>query len=469
MLTTLILIVIWGLGFAAAVDVVMHGRSAQGTTAWVLALLLIPPLALPFYPILGERRFRGYVRARRSGRRPLDAHARALQKALEPFATNRIRPELRSLARLAQFPFTIGNSLRLLIDGEATYRVLFEEIDRASSYILIQFYIFRDDESGRLLSEKLLAARARGVRVFFMFDEVGCLELPRAYLDTLEAAGCSVSGFRTIPMKRKFLRINFRNHRKVVVVDGRSAMFGGLNIGDEYLGRDAAIGAWRDTHALVRGPAVQCLQMVFVEDWYWAQRSMPEGLEWSPATNEDGDVPVLIFPSSPADEFESGALLFGQLVEMAQSRLWIASPYFVPDEFIVSSLQLAALRGVDVRILVPARADSRLIPLAARSFFAELQAAGVRIFRFNRGFMHQKVVLSDDVAAVGTTNADNRSMRINFELMGLAADPEFAASISEMLRRDQDASEEVAAGYWQGLTAWERLKSRAARLLGPVL
>lgn len=447
----------------------MNGRTAQGVTAWALALLFIPYVAVPLYMVLGERRFLGYIRARRKGLRMLDKSLQDCLKAIAPFAITDQEPGIRGLVRIGKLPLTRGNRVKLLIDGDAMFEELFAQIDAAQRYILLEFYIYRDDDTGRELQRRLLAARERGVEVYFMYDEFGCLSLPNEYIDTLSRAGCRCTGFRTQSRRRRrFLRLNFRNHRKISVVDGRLGLVGGINIGDEYRGRDEVIGPWRDSHAVLEGPSVQCLQMVFLEDWYWAQRNVPDRIEWRPEESEQ-DHKVLIYPSGPADELETGALLFGQLIDNARERLWIATPYFVPDEFVLNSLHLAALRGVDVRVLTPKKGDSFLTTLAGRSYFREMMDSGVQVWVYSAGFLHQKVVVSDSTAAIGTANLDNRSMRINFEVTAVIPDAGFAADAVSMLERDFSRAARVTKEQLARDKFPVRFARRLARAVSPIL
>ena len=466
---TAILIAAQVLGVWGAVDVVMKGRTAQGTTAWALALLLLPVVAMPLYLVFGERRFAGYMRSRRHGLRQVDAAAEVLFKGLGPFVST--PPDHRgacdALGRLARIPFTRSNRLDLLVDGEETIGAILGAIDRARDYVLVQFYIIRDDEVGGRLERALVAARGRGVRVMLLYDEIGSYALPRAYLGRLTAAGCVCSGFRTKRRRQKPFRLNFRNHRKIVVVDGRIGFVGGHNIGIEYLGRDPTIGAWRDTHVAVRGPAVQCLQMVFLEDWYWANRDSP-ALTWNPEPCEGHDQHVLIVPSGPADLVETASLMFTQIAGTACKRLWLATPYFVPDEQLLGALQLAALRGVDVRLILPAMCDHRMVHFSMMSFCDELLCLGVRIFRYSEGFMHQKVVLSDDTAVISTANLDNRSFRINFEISAVVRDRGFAESVAGMLAADLLRSREVPRDGFAKLPWHTRVISRLCKLFSPV-
>jgi len=252
-----------------------------------------------------------------------------------------------------------------------------------------------------------------------------------------------------------------------VVVDGKTAFLGGLNVGDEYLGRDVRYGAWRDTHLQLRGPVVQAVQMVFLEDWFWATERVPE-LHWN-TYPETADQVAAVIPTGPADPADSWQLVVAEAANSSRQRLWIASPYFVPDEGVLTALQAAAIRGVDVRILLPERADHLLVWLSAFSYYEQSIPYGIRLFCYQRGFLHQKVMLSDDrLAAVGTANLDNRSFRLNFEITAFSPDPGFVDEVEHMLSVDFTHSREVAVEDFTGRSFLFRAACRAARLFAPI-
>ena len=455
-------------GVVLAADAVMRNRTPQGTIAWAIALLLMPAIAIPFYLTFGSRRFDGYVRAIRRGQRELHALWRRAREAVEPHAVHGSQSSEGlgpALEHLATLPATAGNAVDLLVDGAATFEAMLAGIGRARHYVLSQFYIVNDDGIGRRYRQALLDAQARGVQVFFLYDEIGCAGLADAYLQPLEDAGCHVSGFKTTKGGNRF-QINFRNHRKTVVVDGREAFVGGINVGDEYLGLDPDVGAWRDTHIRVEGPSVLGVQLAWCEDWKWATGTVPE-LAWEPVAPAHGSNRVIVMPSSPADPFETCTLMFLHMVCAAKRRLWIATPYFVPDEGIIAALQLAAKRGVDVRVMIPERTDNWLVKLSAYSFYPDIIPAGVKVYRYNTAFLHHKVVLSDDTAAVGTANFDNRSFRINFEITVLAEGP-VHAEVEAMMGRDFERCHGTSVAEFERRPWWFRVSARVARLMAPI-
>ena len=341
---------------------------------------------------------------------------------------------------------------------------------RAESYALVQFYIVRDDGLGRRLKDAMVDCARRGVDVYFLYDEIGSKDLPKSYTDDLESAGVHHSIFNSTQGGRHRFQLNFRNHRKSVIIDGAESWIGGHNVGDEYLGLDAAVGPWRDTHVHVRGPAAQLAQLVFLADWYWAKRTLPEW-SWEPRPAPSGaDVKAVVVPISPVGELEQAQLFFVHALNAARKRIWIATPYFVPDPAIMAALRLAALRGVDVRVIVPANPDHPAVWPAARWFMEQLDGVGMRFYRYRPGFMHQKVFLIDDeVATVGSTNFDNRSFRLQFEINVLFVDEPFAAEVEKMLLADLERSEPYDPSSLREAPFLERLGVALARLVAPVL
>ena len=465
------LLIVQVMGLATAVHAVMSVRTAQGAIAWSIALVSFPLVALPLYWVFGRNRFLGYVQARR-GRAPDFAD---IMIALRSEAANArhaiadLGPEDAVFERLAAMPFTRGNDIALLIDGAATFDAMFQAIAAARSYVLVQFYTVEDDALGMELQRRLIASAQAGVRVCLLYDEIGSLGLSSRYLDTLRQAGVSVAAFEAMRGMPSRFQINFRNHRKILIVDGHTAFIGGHNVGDDYMGRNPRIGHWRDTHVRITGPAAIEAQLVFAEDWNWATGAVP-ALNWQPAESEDADKVVLVLPHGPSDDIESCGLFFTEAINSARRRLWLATPYFVPDGRIMGALQLAALRGVDVRIMLPAKPDMMLVHLAAFEFIGPAAQVGIRFYRYEAGFMHHKVLLVDDsMAAVGTANLDNRSFRLNFEVTALVRDAGFARTVEAMLERDFADCRLQTREDLAGRPAWLRVASRVANLLSPIL
>ena len=460
---------------AAAIEAIIRARTPQGAIAWSLFLVMIPVVALPAYLFLGDRKFSGYVDARRSGDAPLQRLAREIIERLPAALRAQFGADESAhgvLTRLARLPFFGGNRSRLLINGEATFDAIFDAIEQAGEYVLVQFYIVRNDTLGRQLRDRLIEASGRGVRIYFLYDRIGSNSLNDSYLQPLRQAGAEIVVFRGSSRRGGHLfRVNFRNHRKIVVVDGHTAFVGGHNVGDEYVGNspNPSMRPWRDTHVEVRGPAVLGVQLAFVEDWYWMTGQIP-AIRTEPDSAEGADQRILVLPSGPADVLDTCGLLFTELIHSARRRLWIVSPYFVPDDAVVSALQLAALRGVDVRIMLPERADKLLVYLAKFSYLEETLPLGIRFFSYREGFLHQKVILVDEViTGIGTANLDNRSFRLNFEITLLFVDRQCVADVETMLEADFSQCREMSLDEIQQRGFWFRLATRIARLFSPVL
>jgi cardiolipin synthase len=456
------------LGILSAVLALMSSRTSQGAIAWIISLIAIPYLAVPAYWIFGRPRFYGYVSARGERDSVLRRVLARYRVLVEPYLADAGDADVRAVEKLAQMPLTSGNRAQLLIDGEATFESLFAGIEQAEEYILIQFFIVRDDALGIELKQRLQRAADRGVRVYFLYDEIGCHNLKEGYWRDLASAGVDVSAFRSSRGFRHRFQLNFRNHRKVLVVDGCEGWLGGFNVGVEYLGQHRRHGPWRDTHLKLSGPSVLGLQEAFWEDWHWATGEVIN-LAWRPRVTCEECQNVVIVPSGPADRQETASLLVQHSIHSAGARLWVTSPYFVPDQGVQDALRLAAMRGVDVRIMMPERPDHLLVYLSAFSFLPDMLRAGVKVYRYQPGFLHQKVMLIDDSAAsVGTVNLDNRSFRLNFEITAFVADRRFAAEVHAMLERDFANCRQITQDELARRAMWRKLVSRAAYLLSPI-
>lgn len=461
------------LGVIAALHAVFTVRTAQGAIAWAMSLLFIPYLTLIPYLIFGSRTFDAYIQARRQANQEM--HVAMADLNWRPWVEEALTASnspayagLRALPRLGRMPCLANNTLKLLVDGHATFKAIFNAIEQARDTVLVQFFIIHDDDLGRQLQSLLLKKAAEGVKVYVLYDSVGSHALPARYSQVLREGGVHIRAFATRRGWFNRFQVNFRNHRKIVVVDGIVGFVGGHNVGDEYLGGNPRLSPWRDTHVQVGGPVLACLQESFAEDWFWAARKLPPLI--LPDTYPDNGVLCQVLASGPADSQETCSLFFLDAIHAAQERVWITSPYFVPDEAIFAALRLAVLRGVDVRILIPSRPDHRIVYAASSLFAFEAVRAGVRIFRYGPGFVHQKVVLVDhDVAAIGSANLDNRSFRLNFEIMLVTIDQGFAATVEQMLVNDFEHAREITPEDSRDTHRLQQLGMRIARLISPIL
>ncbi|MFY9178207.1 MAG: cardiolipin synthase [Venatoribacter sp.] len=444
------------LGTLVAIDALWQGRTAQSSLAWILGLIVVPFITLPLYALFGSRRFRGYVRARRHGHQALDKiidHSLQQLKHVKAQAS----PLTKPLFPLFRIPPINGNRCSLLTTGQAFYDDLFTTLNQAQAFICVQFYILRSDNTGRKLATILKAKAQAGVKVYLLYDEIGSGGIQTSFLRELRQAGVQVSRFNSSRFRTRF-QLNFRNHRKLVISDGHTAFVGGYNLGDEHLSN------WRDTQVKIEGPAVLSFQVVFSEDWHWATGNIPM-LNWEAAPVQ-GAGRVMCIASGPADDTDSASLYFSHLINSAEKRCWLVSPYFVPDRNLSTAIQLAALRGVAVKILVPGESDNRLVQQAMYAYIDELRRCGVEFYTYKKGFLHQKVMLIDDkFCSIGSTNMDNRSLHINFEINALIKDDALVAEVKQMLEQDfKDAKITAINPHW-----WPVFLTKCAKLFSPVL
>ncbi len=453
-----------------ALHAILNARTSQGAIAWAFFLVTLPYLALPFYALLGRHRLKRHVETRRNVNSAIHQSTVQLTSRLQ-----NVRTQLQSreafdvtMENLSGSLFTRGNSAELLTTGPATFEALFSAIEVARDYILLEFYIVNDDEIGRELQQRLIEKQRQGIQVYFLYDSIGSYRLSRWYRNGLRAAGVRLNEFGSLHLLRNRFQVNFRNHRKILIVDGKIAFTGGYNVSNEYLGRTDKYGYWRDTHIRLSGPAVLGVQAAFVEDWYWVTGEAIT-VNWSPAIAAEDKV-MMVVPTGPADNRYTCSLFFMQMLNTARQRAWITSPYFVPNEAVLESLKLAALRGVDVRVMLPGVPDKKTVWYAAFAYIQEAQEAGVKFFRYREGFMHQKVMLvDDDLAVVGTANLDNRSFRLNFELSILVADAAFATAVEEMLSNDFHICDLVSREDGVNHPFLIRVAIAGARLFSPIL
>ncbi len=462
--------------------ILMDRRRPTTSLRWLLTLVFVPGLGLAFYLLFGTPRSRRRARRRALRRGRLDT-------LLEPGAlragfTDADRravddPRTLSMLQLARgldvSKASTGNACDILVDGLATYRSMAEAIGAARDQIHVEFYIIRPDATGRALRDAL-AARARdGLEVRVLHDAVGSASLPRQFWEPLRAAGGNAAAYNPVRFFHHFGRrdrFDFRNHRKIVVVDGVVGFTGGINVGREYLGLDPGIGRWRDTHVRIRGPGVRVLQRTFAEDWFATTGEALANVHYYPeAPRAEADSSLVqLVESSPEHRWSPIHHLHYHAITLARERIWLSSPYFVPSDVLEDALMGAALRGVDVRLLVPARSDHWLLDVASRSYRPALVEAGVRIFEYARGFLHAKTMVVDEwVGTIGSANLDMRSFFLNYELNAFVYGRKFARELAAEFAADLQDAKEATAETLSGISRPRRILQAAARMLSPLL
>ncbi|HXH74859.1 MAG TPA: cardiolipin synthase [Bacteriovoracaceae bacterium] len=448
-------IVVHLLGLYLAINALFQSRTPQGATAWFLGLVGFPYLAIPLFIAFGRRRYH---------EESPEPHCDLPYAEMVEHKTDSLK-EFEKFLNHTGSGFTGSNTIGLLVDGESIYHSMLQEIAVAREYIILQVFIFRTDETGKMFAEALKKKALEGVKIYFLYEKVLIKMSPDVIKDMLNA-GIKIGLFK--PFKRNKWHLNFRNHRKILVVDGRVGFIGGLNIGDDYVGKYPQIGPWRDTNVKICGPALIPAQRAFAKDWLSSQGYECD-VEWKIVPCM-GEANVVLFSSGPVEEKPLSLLHHIALVDLATKKLWIANPYIVPPQSLMDALAMAALRGVDVRILVPQKNDNPFIVAVDDIYYERLMGYGVRIFKFQAGFMHQKVMLIDDIlGVVGSANLDFRSMYINFEVTAASSDPAFITDLEKMLRADFSHSRELSIEEIKKSPTWKKVWQRGVNLLAPVL
>jgi cardiolipin synthase len=441
--------------------IVLQKREPAATLSWLISLAALPYLGFFIYYFFGPQRIhrqrlrRGRIRAKLPPPEGFTPSAEALE-----------------LARLAQattgLPPTTATDARLLVDGGAKYGALLVDVAGAREHVHLEYYIFYPDRTGAALRDALAERARAGVKVRLLLDAVGSGKTSRRFLQPLVDAGGEVAWFHPMRLRWFWKRpwLNLRSHRKIVVIDGRVAYTGGINITDDEDERLRA-DAYRDLHLRLEGEVVRALQLVFVEDWAYATGQPPITVAAAPA--RPGTVPVQVLVSGPDSSWEAIHRLHVAAIHSAVRRVWLVTPYFVPGEAARMALTSAALGGLDVRLLVPKLSDSRLVTLAARSYFDELLAAGIKVHEYGPRLLHTKALLcDDDLAIIGSANFDHRSFRLNFEVSLLFRDPALAAQLAKLIASECHLAPRVHDQRARPLFR-ARLPEALARLVSPLL
>jgi cardiolipin synthase len=454
----------------------LENRHPSKTVTWLIVLGSFPLVGFVFYLLFG----RNYRKEKMYRKKYfLDKQAfLTVEGEDDPRSEEKLslmgehQGKLFSLAqKLGNSPISFDTSTKILTNGEETFHHILENLKRARHHIHLEYYIVRHDHIGQEIKSILIERASQGVKIRFLYDAVGSWQLSKLYIKELKNAGIETVPFG--PVKLPFLnnKFNFRNHRKIIVIDGTIAFVGGLNIGDEYLGRNKSIGYWRDTHLMLRGEAVRTLQLIFLQDWYYmTNHSFLTSEYLSPQIDNVSHGGVQLIAGGPDNEFSVIKDIFFSMINSAEKSVWIASPYFIPDEDIFTAIKVAALSGIDVRLLVPNRPDKRIVFHASRSYFPELLEAGVKVYEYERGFMHSKFIIVDhELASIGTSNMDMRSFHLNFEVNAFLFRTKSTQKLVSEYINDLEFANQLELVTFQQRHIGYRLLESTSRLLSPLL
>ncbi|WP_059026409.1 cardiolipin synthase [Gabonibacter massiliensis] len=459
--------------------IIMENRSPVRTLAWMLVLSLIPGIGLLFYIYFGMnyRRIKMFSMKGLGDFKWLQYMSEDQKQRIKKTELLK-REDMETVKRLmtlllnnSKALLSRNNTVDILNNGEETFKAIFLAISKAKKYIHLEYYIIEKGELGERLKNVLIKKATEGVEVRVIYDDVGSWKLPKSYIREMQAAGIQIYPFLPVRFPLFTNKVNYRNHRKIVVVDGEVGFLGGLNFADRYLHGLPGIGIWRDTHLKVRGEAVTSLQVVFLIDWYFVRQELLLNKEaYLPNKGAEGSVIMQAVSSGPDSDWTSIQQAYFTLINMAKKYVFISTPYFMPGETTINSLKTAAMSGVDVRIMIPYKSDSLLTYWCTRSYVEELLEAGVRVFRYRKGFNHSKLIIIDGlVSSVGTANMDIRSFEQNFELNMIIYDRNVSRKLATDFVNDLKGSGEISIQQWKFRPKKDKIKESLARLFAPLL
>ncbi len=460
--------------------IIFETHSSTKTLAYLLFCLFIPLIGILFYLTFGINYWRKKVYSKKS-----DQNVRLLkqlQEKVPQFLSSVVKPEefsgaqnseLASLVKKdIQSPLTRHNRVKLLINGEEKFPELFKCMEEAKSHIHVEYYIFEQDEIGKAFIEILIRKALEGVQVRMIYDDFGSPAINKKTEKRMREAGIEVHPYHKVIFYLLANRINYRNHRKIVIIDGKTAFTGGINVSDKYINSGDKKLYWRDTHLRIDGPGVYYLQYIFLTDWNFCTSCElePEDLHFSQELQQEEDTLVQFVSSGPDSSQPSVLFSILQAIYLAEKEILITTPYFIPGDNIIDALRIAASSGLSVKLLVPGKCDSRIVNAASKANYNSLLKAGVEIYLYKKGFVHAKSMVTDSkLSMVGTANMDFRSFELNFEVNAIVYDEEFARNLRKVFFDDLANAEKIDPDKWYVRRITTRLFERMARLLSPTL
>ncbi len=455
-----------------------ESRDPAATLAWLLILILLPVVGFVLHILFGKnigKRFRKInVTNNDFKNHKRGKTQKELVKHLPKLNDNKSEYLNKYLVKLllnnAGLPFSINNNIEVLANGNNTYFKMLKDIKEAKSSIHFEFFIIKNDGIGNEFKKALIAKARKGVEVRVIYDSVGCWKIGKQYIKDLKNSGVEIYPFAPVKFPLLSRDLNYRNHRKIIVIDGEIGFVGGLNIGDEYLGKNPVLGFWRDTHLKMMGDSVYNLQEIFLRDWEIVSKENIYNEKYYPKTKEKvGESLVQIVSSGPDSEWQFIMKAYFIMISKAKKRLWINTPYLVPEKSLRLGLVTAALSGIDVRIIIPNKPDHFFVYWASRDNIEELLKAGVKVYTYEKGFIHSKIVLVDSItASVGTANLDYRSLEMNYEVNAFIYDATVVRALEKNFLRDIKHSKEIVLEEYLNRGLKEKFLEAVGRFVSPL-
>lgn len=450
--------------------VLLENRNPVKTIAWILVLIFLPIIGLILYFFFGKDTRKVRLISRKAMNRILDlslSDGKLLKQTSWP---DRYSSLISLMYKLSPHAVLYGgNSLTIQTDGTSFFLSLLMDIGNAKDHIHLEFYIIEDDPLGRLIRDALADKVRSGVKVRILYDGVGSWSVKKSFFNNMRSKDIHIQSFLPVRFPLLTRKVNYRNHRKIVVIDGNTGYVGGMNIAYRYL-RGNMCGAWRDTQLRIFGEGVYGLQTVFLTDWYFAQGTILTGKNLYPSIPDTKGAMAQIVTTQPIGEWKEIMQGYIKLFASCKEYLYIQTPYFIPTEGIRDALCVAALSKVDVRLIIPSKGDSWLVHQVSLSYLEEIMDAGVRVYRYKGGFLHSKLLVADDsFMTIGSTNMDFRSLENNFEINAFVYDTRAAIEAKQLFLKDLRKSSLMIPRRWRNRSAWRRVRESVLRLLSPLL
>lgn len=463
----------------AIVIILFERREPSTVWAWLLVLYFVPVLGFIIYLILGQNMHKNRMFRIKEIEDELNSQIKNQTAELRydiEMSENEADKSYKELIyynlETSGVVYTEDNDVTIYTDGHEKFEALIQEMENAKKYIHMQYYIIRDDELFDRIKEVLIRKAAQGVEVRILYDGMGCLEIGKKQWKMLRSKGIETAEFFPATLKKAHLRINYRNHRKIVVIDGEVGFVGGFNVGREYLGLDKKFGYWRDTHMKITGSAVMGLQIRFLLDWNFAagKNLFLEERYFEQQQEKTGDTGIQIISSGPDSKWQSTRDNYVYLISHATDHIYIQTPYFIPDETMLNTLKMAASSGVDVRIMIPCKPDHPFVYWATYSYIGEMLKAGATCYTYDNGFLHTKGMCVDGkVCSYGTANFDIRSFKLNFEVNAVIYNERVTKQFEKIFLKDIEKSTKIASHKYANRSLIIRVKEQFSRLLSPIL
>ena len=448
--------------------IITDNRNPLKTLPWIIVLVFAPVVGLLFYFFFGQNLSKRRIISRRTRRR-ITMQLEEARDAGHPGIPEEYRPLATLLYSTTHSVPLYGSCITPYTDGTSKMEALLAEIARAKHHIHIQYYIFCDDETGCRLRDALVEKVRQGVEVRILYDDVGCSGVKKSFFEGMRREGIEIFSFLHVKFPLFTSKVNYRNHRKIAVIDGRVGFIGGMNIADRYV-RGTEWGSWRDTHFRVEGSGAAGLQVSFLSDWSATTKQQIAAAEYYPPAARFTDNIMQIVSSGPFGKWRTLLQADSYAIARARRRVWIQTPYYLPSDVLNSALQEAALAGIDVRLMLPARSDSKVVDLATHSYLDDMMKAGVKILFYMPGFLHSKLLIIDDMLSViGSANMDFRSFEHNFEVNAFVYDGEFTARMASVFEEDQSRSHPLTPAEWFRRPRSRRVAESLMRVFSPLL